>query len=101
MVFFIVGLLALVGAVAYAIWLYTSSRSQMINLVLHTTPPGATIYLDGADTGAVTPQKFENIKGNKAHKLEFKLNGYQPCDRTVPADSPAEVQIVCDLKPSS
>lgn len=101
LVFFIVGLTALIGAVAYAIWLYSSSRSQMVNLVLHTTPPGATIYLDGADTGATTPQKFENIKGNKAHKLEFKLNGYQPCNRTVPADSPAEVQIVCDLKPSS
>jgi len=39
-----------------------------------STPSGAAIYFDGTDTGAATPQIFNNIPSSKEHLLELRLD---------------------------
>ncbi len=100
LVFFVAGLGALVGAIAYAGWLYTSNKSTVTALELNTTPPGAVILLDGADTGARTPRSFRNVPSDREHEIEFRLEGHAPCTRKVaPSDNTLQ-KISCDLKPS-
>jgi hypothetical protein len=98
LVFFIAGLGALVGAVAYAVWLWSSSQSPLVEVSLTTTPPGARIILDGADTGAATPHRFSNITGDTAHRIEFRLKGYQPCKKALTPTNQAKASLDCVLE---
>ena len=95
LLFFIAGLGALVGAVAYAVWLYTS-QSSITEMQLETTPPGASILLDGADTGARTPHMLR-LPSDRPHAVEFQLEGYEPCARQVPASSAGPQAVTCAL----
>jgi serine/threonine protein kinase len=98
LVFFVAGLGALVGAIAYAGWLYTSNKSTVTALELTTTPPGAVILLDGADTGARTPRSFRNVPSDREHEIEFRLVGHAPCTRKVAPSANTLQKISCDLK---
>ena len=97
LIFFIAGLGALVGAVAYAVWLWQASQSPMIEVQLTTTPPGAKIILDGADTGAKTPHTFRNIEGNRPHSIEFRRDGYTPCVRALAVTDQSSATVECKL----
>ncbi len=99
LVFFIAGLGALVGAIIYAGWLYASSQSSVTALELRTTPPGASILLDGADTGAHTPHSFRNVPSDTPHEIEFRLKGHKPCVRKVAPSADALQKLSCDLTP--
>jgi hypothetical protein len=44
-------------------------------LLLESTPSGAEIWLDGSDTGKVTPYNFTGIKSG-AHAVSLQLAGY-------------------------
>ena len=47
-----------------------------------STPPGAKIFIDDADTGEVTPFTFDKVPGN--YNVYVTLNGYQtPVARSV------------------
>lgn len=50
--------------------------SDSAELVIQSTPAGATVSLDGSDAGK-TPLKLENVKTGK-HILEISLRGYSP-----------------------
>ncbi len=101
LIIFLTGLGALIGAVVYAIYLYTSSSGSatpLAALEITTTPPGASIVLDGADTGARTPYTFPNVAANVSHSIELKLEGYQACLKTLaPTANPRET-ITCELQ---
>ncbi|MBL9015619.1 MAG: protein kinase [Myxococcales bacterium] len=46
-------------------------------ITLTTTPPGAAIYIDGIDTGKVTPQPIEVPRDKKAVTITLRLDRYQ------------------------
>lgn len=77
-IFFGVGLIALIGAIVYAVLLLGQPRAPTMSLVIESTPPGATIILDGMDIGAVTPQTIPSLSSDRPHRLELSLEGYEP-----------------------
>ncbi len=97
LVFFIAGLGALVGAIAYAVWLWQGSQAPLVEVSLSTTPPGAKILLDGSDTGAKTPFTFKNLEGNRAHSIQFELDGYTTCVRALAVTSQPTASVDCKL----
>jgi serine/threonine protein kinase len=81
--FFIAGLGALVGAVIYAIVLLSEPSNPTMSLVIQSTPQGASIVLDGFDTGAKTPQTIPSIRSDKPHTIELRLDGYEKFERRI------------------
>jgi hypothetical protein len=41
-----------------------------------STPEGANIYLDGENTGLVTPATFDNLAVTRRHTVQFRLAGF-------------------------
>lgn len=97
LIFFIAGLGALIGAVGYAVWLWQASQSPLVEVSLTSTPAGARIILDGADTGAKTPHRFSNLAGDKPHSIEFRLDGYEPCVKALTPTTKAKATIDCPM----
>lgn len=62
------------------------------NISVISTPPGAAISLDGADTGMITPATLENVNPG-THMVNVTLSGYQPASQNaaVTADTTASV----------
>jgi hypothetical protein len=48
-------------------------------------PPSAEIYLDGVDTGVVTPTNEFAISAGKAHRVELRKPGFASAHKIVPA----------------
>ncbi|MGD0079975.1 MAG: PEGA domain-containing protein [Methanoregula sp.] len=53
----------------------------MGNISITSTPPGATIYLDGVPAGSITPATVENV-ANTTHTVLLQLSGYQDYTQT-------------------
>ncbi len=51
------------------------------NISITSTPPGATIYLDGVPAGSITPATVENVF-NGTHTVLLQLSGYQDYTQT-------------------
>jgi serine/threonine protein kinase len=81
---FVAGLGALLGAIVYAAVLYTGAHNPVMRLVVSSTPTGAMIILNGAETGVQTPQIFQNIPSDRETTLELRLPGYEPYIRKLP-----------------
>jgi serine/threonine protein kinase len=96
LVFFVAGLIALIIAVAYAGWLYTSSKSPTMSLVVRSTPSGAQISLNGVIMGN-SPQMFEGVPSDQEHVIVMELPGYEPCTRRVAPTDVGQLAIDCDL----
>jgi len=52
-------------------------------------PPGATIYVDGVDSGFLTPA-FIDLDGDDA-RIDLELAGYETATRIVVSDTQADV----------
>lgn len=65
---------------------------------IRTTPPGATIVVDGEARGEATPLVLEVAEG--AHRLELSLAGFVPQTRTVDAQAGQQVLIDTVLVPA-
>jgi uncharacterized repeat protein (TIGR01451 family) len=52
------------------------------NIWVSSTPTGADIYLDGSDTGFVTPHELAGVSAGQ-HELVLRLAGYQNYNATV------------------
>jgi hypothetical protein len=50
-------------------------------LVVQSTPTGAQIWVDGTNTGKVTPDSIKNLSAG-AHSLTLKLDGYKDTVQT-------------------
>ncbi len=46
------------------------------DLRIISTPPGATIYLDGKSTGLSTPATLDNLSVIKKHRIQLRLSGF-------------------------
>ncbi len=53
----------------------------MVSLTFQTTPPGAEVYLDSADTLKITPVTFEIAEGT--HDYLLRLDGYEDLGGTI------------------
>ena len=53
----------------------------MVSLTFQTTPPGAEVYLDSADTLKITPVTFEIAEGT--HDYLLRLDGFEDIGGTV------------------
>lgn len=84
---FIAGLGALAGAIIYAVILYAGAQVSVMRLEVRSTPPGAAIFFDGADTAALTPAVFQNVISSQEHTLELRLDGYETHKRKIPPAS--------------
>lgn len=65
----ILGLLLTLGVLPVA-------AAAVGNISITSTPPGATIYLDGVITGSITPATVENVTYG-THTVLLQLSGYQ------------------------
>jgi hypothetical protein len=63
-----------------------------------STPPGASIVLDGHDIGALTPRTIPTLPATRAHAIEVRLEGYLPCQRSFEPAIAGEVRIDCPLQ---
>ncbi len=97
LVFFVAGLVALIVAVAYAGWLYTSSRSPVLSLIVRSSPSGAQISLDGVIMGNA-PQMFEGVPADQEHVVVMELPNYKTCTRRIAPTDVGQLAIDCDLE---
>lgn len=70
------------------------------SLELITNPPGAHIWIDGADSGRVTPFNFTGIKVGY-HACSLLMDGYMPENVTVNVPSENTTRVTKQLKPST
>ena len=65
-------------------------RATPGTLVITSTPPGASVAIDGADTGAITPTELPSPPGE--HQIALSLEGYEAgtATATVPPGGRAE-----------
>lgn len=68
-------------------------------IIVTSTPEGAAIHVDGADTGWVTPAEVEVSAGE--HTVELRLTGYQVTTQTFEAAASTRVRVEMTLEPSS
>ena len=61
-------------------------------------PPGATIYLGGAEQGA-TPQELANLDPHQSYSLEVTREGYHPYEDVVHMNGRTYVSVVANLSP--
>jgi tetratricopeptide (TPR) repeat protein len=64
---------------------------------VETTPPGATIYLDGEPTSRTTPASIEVEPGE--HAIDAVLEGYMPARASIDAMSGGRHEITGELQP--
>ncbi|RMH59625.1 MAG: PEGA domain-containing protein [Bacteroidetes bacterium] len=78
-------LLAVLLAVAWFVWSGRSTTSsgatEAVTLRLASTPPGATVRLDGAPVGT-TPLRIDTLSARPV-RLELALDGYEPWEQRI------------------
>lgn len=72
-------LLAVLAALALPGCLFTRSQP---GVMLATTPPGATVLVDGRDSGFVTPATL-SLERSAWHRIDFQLDGFATESRLV------------------
>jgi hypothetical protein len=63
-------------------------------------PPGAHIWIDGADTGRITPFNVTGVKAGE-HSCSLIMDGYLPENVTVTVPSEGTIRVSKILKPST
>lgn len=81
------GAMALAGALVVGVGRHTEFSVQ-----LTSTPPGATVRIDGQTAGAVTPVLITSLSSLEKHTLEVEAEGMQPWTSEVaPAEGVVEI----------
>jgi serine/threonine protein kinase len=53
------------------------------HLIVRTEPRGARVFLDGADTGQVTPALLRGVRSGEPHKVHVELSGFGAVDEVI------------------
>jgi eukaryotic-like serine/threonine-protein kinase len=78
------GVMAIVaGAVISATQNLAPSKPGAGLVAIDSTPAGARIEIDGADTGQVTPSVFEHLVPGRSYGLTLRLEGHTAAMRTM------------------
>ena len=64
-------------------------RSQP-GVLVSSTPPGAKLFVDGRDSGFLTPAAI-SLSRRDPHRLDVELEGYRTASRIVTPDGPVHV----------
>ena len=67
------------------------------SIAIITQPPGATVALDGQDAGT-TPLDSAKLDPDQVHTLSLSLDGYQPVDTTIFAETGQSYELNLSLK---
>lgn len=70
-------------------------RSRPATVMVASTPPGAMIMIDGADSGRVTPAEVEMAPGE--HSVELRLTGYAPSTQSITAQAATRMRLELTL----
>lgn len=65
-----------------------------------TDPPGARIWLDGADTGRTSPFNITNVRAGE-HAYSLQLDGYLPENQTISVPAEGTYRLNKVLRPST
>lgn len=65
---------------------------------IRSSPPSASIFVDGKDTGLRTPATVE-LSTAPPHRLEVKLDGYEPFTGNIDKDTPLHLQVILTQMP--
>jgi tetratricopeptide (TPR) repeat protein len=65
-------------------------------VTISSTPPGASVVIDGSDTGQVTPANISVGAGQ--HTLELRLTGYTPVTQSFNVTSGARLRLEASLQ---
>jgi hypothetical protein len=71
-------------------------KARSVALVVNSTPAGASIFLDGQDTGLKSPSRLENLAVGAAHTLRLALPGHEDQEEhftITPAEVPPEGEL--------
>ncbi len=71
-------------------------KARTVALVVNSTPAGASIFLDGQDTGLKSPSRLENLAVGAAHTLRLALPGHEDQEEhftITPAEVPPEGEL--------
>ena len=67
------------------------------SIAIITQPPGAAVALDGQDTGT-TPLDSAELEPDRSHAISINLDGYQPVDTTIFAETGQSYELNLSLK---
>lgn len=68
-------------------------------VMVSSTPPGATIVVDGQDTGHTTPADIAMAAGE--HAVELRMTGYSPTSQSFTAQAATRVRLEMNLSAST
>lgn len=72
----VLGVVALVGLIVLGTWL--AARPGPTTLVLDSSPPGATVEIDGHAVSGRTPITVEPLEAGRTYHVQLQLAGYEP-----------------------
>ncbi len=77
-----------------------TAQLKMVAFIVEasSSPPGARVLLDGADTGRVTPARLEGLTPGRRYTFRLELDGYKPYERPVSLDGPGIVEVKAELE---
>lgn len=80
--------------VVFFVWFYISCNSiyNFSSLEVITIPQGASIYIDGENTGKYSNYTFRNIE-NGEHHIKLVRNGYEAVDTTITIEGKITLKI--------
>ena len=73
-----------------------AQESGIINLA--STPAGASVFINGNDTGKVTPTAIEKMPLNVDQKITLKKEGFEDAEQTVKLTNSAPQNMAMELK---
>jgi serine/threonine protein kinase len=76
--------------------LLAPEKPKVAAIVVTSTPAGATVFMDGVDTGQKTPARIENVPTGSSHVIKLTLAGHDEVTESFslpPGDPPPEGEI--------
>jgi serine/threonine protein kinase len=76
--------------------LLAPDKPKVTAVVVTSTPAGASVFMDGVDTGQKTPARLENVPTGSSHVLKLSVAGHDEVTESFsipPGDPPAEGEL--------
>jgi tRNA A-37 threonylcarbamoyl transferase component Bud32 len=75
-----------------------ASLTRMLStLVVRSTPPGASVFVDGKELESPTPALIEKVPAGEPHTIRIEKRGYKPWSQTVEPESDQSLTLEASL----